>query len=334
VGALLLIAVGVYFAFAGNTLEVKKEVESGTDPALLFDPHPLTGQRCENYNKRPFATMLAADSVTRPLSAVSMADVVVEMPVVKDSITRLMGLYVCSKPEEIGSLRSARHDFIPLAAGFDTIYAHWGGSSFALEDLDRGVVDNIDALINPAEAFYRKSGLVAPHNGFTSYERLLNSAQHLGYRLETNFAGYPHIEDNPREGEGPTTLAIGYPGQFGVSYIYKQDTNSYLRWRGGSPELDRVTAKQVEVKVIIILKTKSRQINADYNDVDVVGSGDALIFQNGSVQKAKWQKAQNPLGSKLMFLDEEGNEASFVAGKMWINYVDVGTSVIWGEERL
>ena len=329
---LVLIAGITFLLLAENSLKIIQGSDN-KDENLIFEPHPLTGQKCENYNRRPLAVMLAVDSVARPLSSISVADVVVEMPVVKDSINRFMGIYVCNKPEEIGSVRSARHDFIPLAAGFDAIYAHWGGSNFALDDLNQGVIDNIDALINLAEAFYRKSGFVAPHNGFTSYERLLNSAQHLGYRLETNFAGYPHIEDNPREGESPTTLAIGYPSPYNVSYIYNQDTNSYLRWRGGSSELDRITAKQVDVKVVVVLKTTSRQINADYNDVSVTGSGEALIFQNGRTYPARWEKGE-VLNSKLKFIGENGEEINFVRGKMWINYVDIGTEVIWGEERL
>ena len=328
---LVIVLAGIIFLFTKNSFKITQDDDK--DENLLFEPHPLTGQKCENYNMRPFAVMLAVDSVTRPLSSISLADVVVEMPVVKDSITRLMGIYVCSKPEEIGSVRSARHDFIPIAASFDAIFAHWGGSNFALEDLNRGVVDNIDALINPAEAFFRKPGMAAPHNGFTSYERLVESARYLGYRLENNFEGYIYTDDSPRNETGPTTITIKYPYPYNVSYIYKQDANSYLRWRGGSPELDKITGKQAEVKVVAVLKTTSRQINADYNDVSVTGSGEALIFQNGRTYPARWEKGE-VLNSKLKFIGENGEEINFVRGKMWINYVDIGTEVIWGEERL
>src|SRR3990167_1280909 len=127
---LVLIAGITFLLLAENSLKIIQGSDN-KDENLIFEPHPLTGQKCENYNRRPLAVMLAVDSVARPLSSIYVADVVVEMPVVKDSINRFMGIYVCNKPEEIGSVRSARHDFIPLAAGFDAIYSHWGGSNFS-----------------------------------------------------------------------------------------------------------------------------------------------------------------------------------------------------------
>ncbi|OGZ60040.1 MAG: hypothetical protein A3E58_01690 [Candidatus Spechtbacteria bacterium RIFCSPHIGHO2_12_FULL_38_30] len=326
----VVIASVVYFFTSGNSFEISKNRDKDN---LIYEPHPLTGQKCENYNKRPFAVMLAADPVARPLASISMADVVVEMPVVKDSINRLMALYVCSEPEEIGSVRSARHDFIPLAAGFDAIYAHWGGSSFALKDLDKGIIDNIDALINPNEAFYRKQGIPMPHDGFTSYERLKKTTEYLGYRLENNFEGYKYIDGQSRKEDGATTLVINYPYPHSVSYIYNKDTNTYLRWRGGSPELDKLTGNQVRTNVIVVIKTTSRRLNADYNDVDITGSGEALVFQNGEVVPARWEK-EEALSAKLKFVNEGGEEITFVRGKMWLNYIDYGTQVIWGEKKL
>jgi len=327
---IVLVMVGVYFLFTENTFEI---TQGDDEEVLVYEPHPLTGQRCKNYDKRPMAVMLSIDKITRPLSSIAMADVVIEMPVVKDSITRLMALYICSEPEDIGSVRSSRRSFIPLAAGFDAIYAHWGGSNFALEDLNKGVLDNIDAMINPTEAFYRKNGLPIPHDGFTSYQSLQDAVQYLGYRLQNEFEGYGYVDDNPASG-GPTTLRVEYPAPYNISYIYNREKNSYLRWRGSSPELDKLTGGQVETKIIVVLKTTSRQLNADYNDVVVTGEGDALIFQNGKVQKAKWQKAKSPVNSKLVFLDELGEEIKFVIGKMWLEYIDIGTPVTWGEENL
>lgn len=158
--------------------------EAAPQPAEMILPKsPLTGLPCEHAGRRPVAVMLANDPVTRPLSGVSEADVVIEMPVTLNQVTRLMALYQCAHPKELGSVRSARHDFLPLAAGFDAIYSHWGGSHFALEKLAAKVLDNIDALINPHNAYWRKRGIPAPHDGFTSYERLWRAAEKLGYRL-------------------------------------------------------------------------------------------------------------------------------------------------------
>ena len=119
--------------------------------------------------------MIAGDEEARSLSGISFADIVVEMPVVTGSITRMLAIFVCEDPGEIGSVRSARHDFIPLAQGFDAILAHWGGSRLALGELNEKIMDNLDALPNYYEPFYRKVGVLAPHDGFTSRERMLNA---------------------------------------------------------------------------------------------------------------------------------------------------------------
>lgn len=338
--ASFLIFIGGVFYFLQNNSGYSFEVlPKETEELILYPAHPLTGKKCENYNQRPYAIMFASDTITRPLSGISKADVVVEMPVVKDSITRTMALFACEEPQEIGSIRSSRHDFIPIAASFDAIYAHWGGSYLALEDLNKGIIDNIDALINPFNVFFRKDGILAPHDGFTSFEKLKNTAERLGYRQENIFEGYPRAERDLvplREDEDnvPTTISIEYPAPYNLSYIYSKKINSYRRWRGNKPEIDVLNNQQVEIKTLVVMFTNSRQLDPDYNDVDVAGVGNALIFQNGNMQRVKWEKAENPISSKLKFVDDAGEEILFVSGNMWIHILDIGTGVMWGDEVL
>lgn len=330
-GAVLLLFIGAFFFVRTNRL---LDIEGiSNEKEIVYPEHPLLGIRCANYGKRPIAVLLAEDKAARPLSGISKADLIVEMPVVKRSINRFMALFICEEPEDIGSVRSSRHDFIPLAAGFDAIFAHWGGSYLALNELKKGILDNIDAMTNPFGTYYRKAGIYAPHDGFTSYERLKNSTEKLGYRTENKFEGYKHKDEAPSE-NAPNTIYVGYPAPYNVNYVYNHETNTYFRWRGGKPEKDKLYDKQVESKVLIVMFTNSRQLDRDYNDVDVSGEGDALIFQNGELERVKWQKAESPLNSKLKFLNEVGEETAFVAGKVWLHIADYGTKVQWGEITL
>src|SRR3990172_1827636 len=70
---------------------------------------PVSGLSCENWNRRPFAVMQPADVSARPAAGFSDADMVIEMPVITASITRLMAIYVCGNPDDVGSMRSSRH---------------------------------------------------------------------------------------------------------------------------------------------------------------------------------------------------------------------------------
>lgn len=281
----------------------------------------ITGLPCDNYNRRPIAVMFPGDSVARPLSGISDADMVFEMQVIEDSMTRLMAVFICNDPKELGSIRSARHDFIPLAMGIDAIYVHWGGSHFALDKLNKKIMNNIDALKNPYSSFFRKSGIAAPHNGFTSLNRLINSARKLNYRLENNFEGYPHETQSARNNKSQT-IKIGYTYPFNVEWRYDYEKNTYFRLRGGKSEMDKNNGQQAKAENIVVMRSNSRQIEGQYNDVDVEGEGIAEFYSNSGTAKGKWTKDKSDLKSKLYFLDENGEEFKFVPGSIWVEIIE------------
>jgi hypothetical protein len=274
---------------------------------------------CANPKRRPIAVMIAEDREARPLSGIAYADIVVEMPVVTGSITRMMAIFICEDPGEIGSVRSARHDFIPLAQGFDAILAHWGGSHFARDELRKGVIDNLDAMPNYFDTFYRKDGVPAPHDGFTSMARMSSAAEKLGYRMTSNFEGYKFEENSPARMTGQN-LEIGYRYPYNVMYEYNPETNSYLRWRGGAKEIDALNGEQVETNNVALMRAASRQIDRDYNDVDVVGEGEAVVYRNGEEARGVWIKKNAK--DMLRFYDENGRDFAFAPGKIWINIIE------------
>ena len=330
---IFILAFGLIFVWqqAGRTIEIENqpsELENQIDSDKVS---PLSGLACQNYQRRPMAVVLAEDPVARPLTGLSQADLVFEMPVITNSITRMIAVYVCHSPEEIGSLRSARHDFIPLMMGLDAILAHWGGSHFALDELNAGVMDNIDAMKNPYNAFYQKKGIPQPHNGFTSMERLINSAKKLGYRLENKFEGYPHSQSAKNSQEKTSRiLRIGYSYPYNVSYQYEPTTNSYLRYRTNLKEIDKSNNQQIEAKNIVVMRAFSRQIQGpDYNDLDIEGKGECQVYQNGQVIPCTWWKSKSNPASKLYFLDEDNQEIPFVPGQTWIEIVEPNQEVSW-----
>lgn len=300
--------------------------------AADLSENPLTGQKCVRGNKRPMAVMLAVDSAARPLSGISQADAVVEMPALTNGITRYMALFSCEEPKEIGSIRSARHDFLPFAKSFDAIYAHWGGSYLALDLLNKKVLDNLDALPNPYDAFYRRSDKLPPHNGFTSFARLLAAAEKLGYRLDIKAAEYPRIKDEAALSANQN-ISIGYPYPYNVDFSYEYKTNSYKRFRGNEGEIDAIDQSQMEVKNVIVMTADSRQVSPDYNDVDIEGAGKLAVYRNGEVIKGQWKRAQETYqpnsgqDDKYYFLDAEGKEIGLVAGKIWISVVQPNQKV-------
>jgi hypothetical protein len=282
----------------------------------------LTGQPCENNRQRPIAVMLASDPVDRPLSGISKADVVFEMPVTPDGVTRMMAVFQCQQPGTIGSVRSARQDFIPLAAGIGAIYAHWGGERDAENQLRAGIMDNIDGLLYDGTVFYRKAGLRAPHNGFTTWENLVEKAKDLGYALTSIDAGYPHTaQESARNISNiADTVAIDYPAPYNITWKYSPGTKTYARWRDMSPETDALDGQAVQAGVVAVLNTQAKPIGDQYLSVTVTGQGNATIYQYGTATAAFWKKSANH-ASQLMFTDINGKVISFAPGMIWIEIV-------------
>ncbi len=321
IGIVAAIIAIVFFLWLNETITINNSgsiLGAEQKPASL-----LTGIKCENYAQRPIAVMMASDKEARPLSGISQADMVFEMPVAPNGITRFMAVFQCEKPEEIGSVRSAREDFIPLASGVGAILAHWGGEHTALQELDGHIIDNIDAMKYEGTVFYRKKGINPPHNGFTDWDNLLKISKSLNYDLTDKFAGYPHEQDKvPKNlSDIVSTVPIDYTAPYNVQWNYDQNTNTYQRTRNGESEIDKNSGKEVSVSVVVVMKTNSRFLRDQYIAVDTKGSGDITIYQNGVSVSGKWTKDAGSLNSKLYFYDGNGQEIKFTPGKIWVEIV-------------
>lgn len=246
---------------------------TNTGPANTGPVGAISGVPCENWNRRPVAVMQPVDPQARPIAGFSDADMVFEMPnpAAGVFVTRLIGVYQCETPEEVGSIRSARHDYINVAKGLDAIFVGWGGSAFALKKLDEGVIDNLDCNDqggkSASQYCFRKerTGLMRIEDtGYIKFAKILEAAKDFGYRMESKFAGYPHQEDRPLDARPQGGhLRVGFPGNMEAEYDYDRETNSYKRIWGGVPDTDRTTKERIAPKNIVIAIAENEQILAE-----------------------------------------------------------------------
>lgn len=314
------------------------EMEETEVPTRKENSSPFSGVQCSNHNHRPIGVMLASDNAARPLSGMSQAEIVVEMPVITGSVTRLLGLFQCNFPTEVGSVRSARHDYISLMRGWDGIFAHWGGSHFALDEIASGVrwtgenlgpIDNVDGRF-ASGATFRKSAIPAPHNAFFNLERVIDYSKQQGYSLENTFEGYSFLPDEKveefRSGERGT-LYVGFGGIFATSWKYDPDENQYVRYWSGQEDRDRATGSQVTPENIVVFKALSQQIEGQYNTVGIYGEGEAWFYMNGKEIKGTWKKED--FSSPLLFEDEAGYPMRFVPGQTFIQVIEPSQQHRW-----
>ncbi len=339
-GMILLVlaaGVGVYLLPAKQFSSGEFGFNLASEPSPSPSPAPaysLTGTACPYAERRPLAVMVSSDAIARPLSGIGYADIVVEMPVITGGITRLMALFQCGEASTIGSIRSARHDFIPLAQLFDAVYLHWGGSHFALDRLKGGVIDNLDALTNRYNVYYRSSRLYAPHNGFTTLDRAWQGVVKARYRQTSEFSGFPRFPEleMPTPSTTPANLVIAYPGSFRVSYAYMPETGRYIRSRAGKPEIDATTGKAIETDNVVVIRAESKQIEGQYNDINLEKGGEVVVYTAGNSAQGRWAFHHNPNHPSLELLDQAGNPLRLRPGTTWFQLVEPHVQVTWSRK--
>ncbi|MFH1354207.1 MAG: DUF3048 domain-containing protein [bacterium] len=335
---LAILAVLLAMIWSGGRASENGEKSFGLLPEALDSDRRaaisgLSGRSCEEADRRPIAVMLASDPITRPVSGFAEADMVWELPVLISDVIRLMAVYQCGRPDDIGSVRSARHDYLFLAEGTDAVMAHWGGSYHALNRIAAGEFDTINALTNPFGAYFRKNHLPAPYNGFTTYDNLWDALTKLEYRTTTKFNEYDFKDDEAYD-QRPAggTLSINWPGIYRVHYEYNKETNRYERYWGGTKQLDGGGGKEaVAPSVVIVMRANNQYADGPggYNDVDVEGEGEAVVYQGGGVIKGTWRKDVLHKNDPVHFMDERGENIKFTRGQIWVMVVEPDIDVTW-----
>lgn len=233
-----------------------------TSPSNQGDVSPIAGVACENWNRRPIAVMQAADVSARPSAGFSQAEMMFEMPVFTNSNTRLMGVYVCDIPEDIGSMRSARHDNLPLAKGLDAVFIHWGYSKFAETLLGRKVIDSVNCMTTSFCPRWAQAGKMKYEDtGHITRDNILKAMEQFGYRTTSNFVGYPHQAETALEAR-PTggRIRLAYPNPYDVSYDYDRASNTYLRTWDEEADTDKNNQRRIAPKNVVVLVAQSEQI--------------------------------------------------------------------------
>ncbi|MFA6973260.1 MAG: DUF3048 domain-containing protein [Parcubacteria group bacterium] len=335
-------------------------------PLNLGDVSPISGLACDNWNKRAVAVMQPADVQARPAAGFSEADMVIEMPAYTSSVTRLMGVYICNLPKEIGAIRSSRHDYIALAAGLNAVFVHWGGSHFALDLLKTKIIDNIECMSgNYCERWPVTGKMRLEDTGHITSANVQKAIADYKFSTEAKFSGYAHQAEAP-EDQRPAGghLRVAFREPYDASYDYDKATNTYLRTWGDEPDTDRNNQKRVAPKNVVVLFAKSTQItntedwsgvarnpwdgveeekntgaesiSGRYNNVqigdpwyDSSDSGEARYYLNGKEYTGTWKKDKSRLDSKLMFYDNAGQEMMFVPGQIWVEILEPGQNLRW-----
>jgi hypothetical protein len=334
--AVPLIVVGGFFAyyiysqvFSGlNTDVVTTEENQGDDFYKRLDG---TVSDKDNENLLPVAVMIENHIASRPQSGLSRAKIVYEI-LVESDITRFVAIYDLTEGlDKIGPVRSARSYLIDIAGEYGAVYSHSGGSPDSLSILRRtDLVFNLDEFFGYNTGYYfRDNNRYAPHNLYTSSELLLSAKEHYQLSDDSNFDKWKLKDGSISTSDEEISISIDYSNipTHQVIWKYIKDYNKYERWQNNNRHID-ADGSVIEVDNIIVQYADTKVIDSiGRKDINLIGSGMAVIFRDGITIEGSWRKKLSSQRTK--FYDEGGNEIELNRGITWIQVVPTEMEIIY-----
>lgn len=308
-------------------------------------PCPLNGamytksQEDAWKERRPLGVMIENHTDARPQSGLSTADIVYEA-VAEGGITRFLAIYLCDNADDLAPVRSARTYYLDWLSEYDALYSHVGGANTAgaanaLGQILEYEIKDIDNFSYAAPTYIRSEDKLAPHNVHSSTEKLWQLASKLGWgaqddvtdkRWDEGFLPWQFKNDEtdlPAEKKMHVEFWSNQP-DYSVDWQYDQVSNSYKRVHNGKVQIDNANKKEIMPKVVIVQYTAESQANDNYPGnihllYKTIGSGKALIFQDGNTIEGKWEKQART--GRTKYMDANGAEIKFNRGQVWIQNV-------------
>ena len=318
------------------------EIENKTEPEQIQKKLTIVD---EDSNERPIAIMIDNNVGNTSHQGLQNSYLNYEL-IVEGGLTRIMAIFKDQDLTSIGPVRSSRHSFLDYALESDCIYVHYGWRKKKKKDIQALNINNINGLYD-SEPFWRTTTLAAPHNVFTSTEKIYAYAQSKSYPITTTNWQLLNYNPDPINLNAPigqeevidettgkktkkditnpelllaNSVSIPYSYYQTRSYTYDATREVYLRFMNGTPHLDSSTQQQLHYKNIIIEKVENHTLDREgRQDLDTVGTGTGYYITNGYALPITWTKESRNAKTKYMYSD--GKEIEVNDGNTFIQIV-------------
>ncbi|MBI4066917.1 DUF3048 domain-containing protein [Candidatus Gottesmanbacteria bacterium] len=339
----------------GKRAHFKVDPKLPRDQVCPLSGVKYTQKEREVYDiRRPLAVMVENSEDARPQSSLSRADIIYEA-LAEGWITRFMAVFYCNTPFEnmpIAPVRSARTYFIDWVSEYDGLYTHVGGANrikenatktdpradalgqidrYGIKDLDEFGISfpdcyrNPDRLDHPVATEHQMVCFSENLYKFAKDKRGWTNVDEDGVSWDKNFTPWLFKEDDKKSDLGQVktikiTFSKGYE-KYDVKWEFDPETDTYKRSNGGVPHLDRESGDQMTAKNVVVQLTKmigpvDENVHLLYT---TIGSGKAIVFQDGKAIVGTWSKPQRVARTK--FYDSSSKEVEFNRGLTWIEVV-------------
>lgn len=297
----------------------------------LMEMNLLTGQRLDepvSAQDRPLAVMINNTNKALPQIGIAAADIIYEMEV-EGGITRLMAIFpnAASVPPELGSIRSARHNYLDVACGLDALLVHVGGSFIAKDQIRDMRIATIDMHHVPGyfwrdQEWMDKRGYA--HSVKTSGELMQKAVERIDMRTiikdPASVFSFRHPDlFVPADGPVAEYAYVPFSNHTQAEFFYDEESNEYSKHQFGQPHLDMAVGRAVSFTNVILLQTDVRVINKNGHINADLRAGTGYYLSGGHYQEITWEKGDTY--DRLQLFAADGSTLQVNVGKSYIGVV-------------
>lgn len=312
--------------------------------------NPLTGLPVPDpqlLKRRPILVRVGNDPIIRPQEGLNAADILYEELV--DSLidanglsrllpfmTRITAVYLSQDPPKVWPVRSARLVSIALAREYHAALVHSGANDYIryrLAQARRAGEDfiDLDELYHPS-IFQTHREYDWRGRKSTNLQKVREYLEAQGWEKAVPLRGFSFAETPPPGGQPATEVYIPYPACCDVTWRYNPETGMYERYVRGQPHTDRADGKIIAVSNVIVHFARHEpvgMIDRAYMTqgirIYLDGEGEAWIFRDGKMYRARWRQPDRFQMTEYVTLD--GDPFPLKPGRTWIQFVPLDFDV-------
>ena len=293
-----------------------QQVASGTTITQFW---PLTGLEVPSDKSaeldHPVLVAKMDNTISsQPQVGLSKADLVVE-ELVEGGLTRLAAFYYSDIPTNVGPIRSMRASDIPVVSPVNASMVTSGAASRTIALIKAA---GIPFYSEGSKGFYRSSQRSAPYNLFAHLDEVATEAK-AKPATPADYLTWGTDKDLPK---GIKVTSIGAQFSGGHTTEWQFTNGSYHNLNSNAPAGDQFPA--TNVLVLRVKEGDAGYLDPAGNPVPktlLTGKGNALLFHNGRMIAANWQKGK--ADSQIQLTTKKGDTLKVPAGHTWIELVPV-----------
>lgn len=174
---------------------------------------------------------------------------------------------------------------------------------------------------------YYDTNKYAPHNLYTTIQKLREDANNKNYKSTFEFEGYKFNDiDTELDSENEVNdIKIVYNKDNTTEYIYDAENKVYIRYKDNEKHLDENNNQQITAKNIIIYSVDKKILdNEGRLYLGVIGQGTGYYITDGKAIEITWEKDSEKSKTYFYYNDEE---IILNPGNTWIQVINKNTTV-------